>query len=79
MELEVLNKEFYVLTVKKDGKITLYNEMNSPIKKIRDYLKKGTDPDDIELIIVEIKEDKYEMKSVPWSNIASGLVKLEST
>lgn len=78
MELEVKGSEFYVLTVKKDDrKITLHNEMDSPIKKIREYLKKGTSAEDIELVIVEIKEDKYEMKGVPWSTIAAGLVKSE--
>ena len=77
MELEVKGDEFYVLTVKQDGKTTLHNEMDSPIKKIKEYLKKGTSPEDIELVIVEIKEDKYQMKSVPWSSIASGLVKIE--
>lgn len=77
MELEVKGNEFYVLTVKQEGKITLHNEMGSPIKKIRECLKKGTSPDDIELVMVQIKEDKYEMKSMPWSIIAAGLVKSE--
>ena len=76
MELEVKGNEFYVLTVKQEnGKITLHNEMDSPINKIKEYLKKGTSPEVIELVIVEIKEDKYEMKGVPWSTIAAGLVK----
>jgi hypothetical protein len=77
LELEVKGNEFYVLTAKQQGKITLYNEMDSPIKKIREYLRKGTSPEDIELVIVEIKEDKYEMKGVPWSTIATGLVTSE--
>ena len=78
LELEVKGNEFYVLTVKQeDGKITLHNEMDSPINKIREYLKKGTSPENIELVIVEIKQDKYEMKGVPWSMIAAGLVKGE--
>lgn len=77
MELEVKGNEFYVLTAKQEGKITLYNEMDSPIKKIREYLKKGKSPEDIELVIVQIKKEKYEMKGVPWSTIATGLIKSE--
>ena len=78
MELEVKGNEFYVLTIKQENrKITLHNEMDSPIKKIRECLKKGASSDDIELVIVEIKEDNYEMKGVPWSTIAAGLVKSE--
>jgi hypothetical protein len=78
LELEVKGNEFYVLTLKQgNGKITLHDEMNSPIKKIKDYLEKGTNPEDIELITVEIKEDKFEIKGVPWSTIALGLVKSE--
>lgn len=78
MELEVKGSEFYVLTVKNgNGKITLHNEMDSPIKKIKEYLTKGKNPEDIELVIVQIKEDKYEMKGVAWSTIAAGLVKSE--
>jgi len=75
-ELEVKGNEFYVLTVKQeDLKRTIYDEINSPIKKIKDYLKKGVRPEDIELATVEIKEEKYDVKVVPWSTIATGLVK----
>lgn len=75
--LEVKENRFYVLTVKqeKGKKITLHNEMNSPIREVKEYLKGGTSPDGIELIAVEIKEEKFEIKSVPWSTIALGLVK----
>ena len=78
MELEVKGKEFYVLRVKQGNvKVTLHNEMDSPTKKIKEYLKKGTNPDDIELMTVEIEEDKFEIKGVPWSTIALGFVKSE--
>lgn len=72
--------KFYVLTVggAKEKKVTLHNEMESPILKVKDYLKNGTDPDDIELITVEMKGEKFEIKSVPWSIIALGLVRKES-
>jgi hypothetical protein len=78
LELELEGNEFYILTVKQGkGKITLYNDIDSPTRKIKEYLKKGTNPEDIELMVVEIKEDKFEIKSVPWSTIALGLIKSE--
>lgn len=78
MELEVKGNEFYVLTLNQgNGKTTLHNEMDSPIKKIKEYLQKGTNPEDIELMTVEIKEDKFEIKGVPWSTIALGFVERE--
>lgn len=76
-ELEVKENKFYVLTVKqgKDKKITLHNDMGSPVSKVKEHLRGGTSPDDIELMVVEIKEEKFEIKGVPWSKIAVGLVK----
>ena len=76
-ELEVKENKFYVLTVKqgKERKITLHNDMDSPVHKVKECLKGGTSPDDIELMAVGIKEEKFEIKGVPWSTIAVGLVK----
>ena len=77
MELEVKENRFYVLTVKQgEGKkTTLHNEMESPIRKVKEYLRGGTSPDGIELMTVEMKGEKFEIKGVPWSTIALGLVK----
>lgn len=76
-ELAVKENKFYVLTVKqgKEKKITLHIDDDSPVRKIKEYLKGGTSPDHIELMAVEIKEEKFEIKGVPWSTIAIGLVK----
>ena len=75
--MEVKENRFYVLTVKqgKGKTTTLHNDMDSPVRKVREYLKAGANPKDIELIVVEMKEEKFEIKSVPWSTIAIGLVK----
>ena len=77
MELEVKENRFYVLTVKqgKGKKTTLHNDIDSPVRKVKEHLKGGTNPNDIELMVVEIKEEKFEIKSIPWSTIAMGLVK----
>jgi uncharacterized protein YjhX (UPF0386 family) len=79
-ELEIEGDTFYVLVVKqaKGKKITIHNDMDSPIQKVKDYLKTGTSPEDIDLMTVNIKEEKFEIKSVPWSIIAVGLVKSEA-
>jgi len=76
-ELEVKENIFYVLIVKQgsDRKITLYDDMDSPVRRVKEYLKGGTSPDDIELVTVEIKEEKFEIKTIPWSMIAIGLVR----
>ena len=75
-ELEVKENKFYVLTVKqeKGNKITLHSDMDSPVRRVKECLKGGTNPNDIELMAVEIKEEKFEIKSVPWSMIAVRLV-----
>ena len=49
--------------------------MDSPIKRIKQLLKEGTEPDALELVSVEIKEEKYLIQGIPWSVIASKLVK----
>lgn len=76
-ELEVKDNKFYVLTVKREkaSKITLHNDMDSPIRRVKEQLKGGTSPEDVELMAVEIKEENFEIKGVPWSTIAVRLVK----
>lgn len=76
-ELEIRENRFYVLRVKTERGVeaTLHNDMNSPISKIKDHLKSGVDPENIELMTIEMKGEKFEIKSVPWSVIAVGLVK----
>jgi len=79
-ELEVKENKFYVLTVRqgKGKRTTLHDEIDLPIRRIKECLKGGTSPEDMELMTVEIREDKFEIKSVPWSTIAAGLVKVET-
>ena len=76
-ELEVKENRFFVLTVteEKGRKVTLHNEMDSAVDRVRERLKAGTGTDNIELMAVEMKEEKFEIKGVPWSTIAVGLVK----
>jgi hypothetical protein len=76
-EVLVKNNKFYLLT-KKDGKnreLRLYADMETPIRRIREYLKQGMEPDNLELVSVEAKEEKFVIQSVPWSVIALKLVR----
>jgi hypothetical protein len=76
-ELQVKGNKFYLLT-KKDGKsreLRLYADMETPIKRIKEYLKKGVESENLELVSIEIKEEKYLIQGIPWSVIASKLVK----
>ena len=75
-ELCVKENKFYIL-IKKDGKdreIRLYANMDTPIKRIKEWLRQGVEPDSLELVTVEVKEEKYLIQGIPWSVIASKLV-----
>lgn len=76
-ELEVKENTFYVLTVKQGESkmITLHNDMDSPVLRVKEHLKSGASPDDIELMTVEIEEENFKIKGVPWSEIAVKLIK----
>jgi len=77
LELEVKGNKFYMLA-KREGKgreLWLYNDAKAPIGKIKEYLKKGTNAEDIELMSIELKDEKFEIKTIPWSIIAVELVK----
>jgi len=76
-ELEVKENTFYVLAVKQgeSKKITLHNDADSPVRKIKEYLKGEASPEDIELMTVEIQEENFRIAGVPWSEIAVKLIK----
>lgn len=76
-ELEVKENRFYVLRIKQENseKITLHNEMSSSVKRLKEALKSGMSPEDIELMSIDVRGEKFEIKGVPWSVIAAELVK----
>jgi hypothetical protein len=76
-ELQVKGNKFYLLTKKngKDKELRLYVDMETPIKRIREFLKQGAEPDNLELVSIEVKEEKYVVQGIPWSVIASKLVR----
>lgn len=55
--------------------IRLYDEMSPAIAVIRGSLKKGITSENIELLSIEIKDEKFEIKTIPWNIIATHLIK----
>lgn len=75
MEMKV-GKSFYMLEVKgKERTITLYDKMDEAVKKVSEYLKKGTRSDQIELTEIDVEEKELRATSVSWSTIAEKLIK----
>jgi pseudouridine-5'-phosphate glycosidase len=77
MELLVKENKFYMLIGKQGSKkeIRIYDDMNPAIAMIRGSLKKGITSENIELLSIEIKEEKFEIKTIPWNVIATQLIK----
>ena len=76
-ELEVKENRFYVLRIRQENseKITLHNEIGSSVERLKEALKSGISPDNLELMSIDVKGEKFEIKGVPWSIIAVELVK----
>lgn len=77
MELLVKDNKFFMLTEKQGSKkeIRVYDEINPAIAKIKKTLKSGLSSENIELLSIEIKDEKFEIKTIPWHVIATQLVK----
>lgn len=77
MELLVKGNKFFMLMEKHGAKkeIRIYAEMNPAITKVKKSLKEGTSSEDVELLSIEIKEEKFEIKTIPWNVIATQLIK----
>jgi len=77
MEMTVKDNKFFMLLEKQGSKkeIRIYDEMNPAIAMIRGSLKKGVTSENIELLSIEIKEEKFEIKTIPWNVIATQLIK----
>jgi pseudouridine-5'-phosphate glycosidase len=77
MEITVKDNKFFMLLEKQGTRkeIRIYDEMNPAIAMIKGSLKKGITSENIELLSIEIKEEKFEIKTIPWSVIATQLIK----
>jgi hypothetical protein len=76
-ELEVKDSIFFVLKIKQkdSNKITLHGDMDSPVHRIKEYLKSGASPNDLDLMKVEVNEENFKIQGIPWSEIAVRLIK----
>jgi len=76
MELLVKENKFYMLIEKPPkNEIRIYDEMKPAITKIKGSLKSGVKSDNIELLIIEVKGEKFEIKTIAWDFIATELIK----
>jgi len=74
MEMKLDNNRFWVLQT--DEQITLYDEFKESVIRIKELMQNNKEPDEIELMLVEIRGEKMTAKTVSWSEIAAQLVKL---
>jgi len=74
----VKENKFFMLVEKTGSKsiIRIYDEMKPAITKVKESIKGGTSSENIELLSVEVKQDKFEIKTIPWNFIATELVKI---
>ena len=77
MELLVKENKFYMLTEKQGGKseIRLYDEIKPAIVRIKASLKSGAKSENVELLSIEVKGEKFEIKTISWDYIAMELIK----
>jgi len=74
--LEIKQNKFYILIKKgKENKSLIFTEEKPAITKVKEYLKEGENAKNIQLLEVEIKEEKFEITTIPWSYIAMQIVK----
>jgi len=77
MEFEVNDNTFYILVnnAEKINKMTVFDSLQPSIKKVKEYLRQGLDSDNMELMSINYKDDRFEIKSIPWNIIAMELIK----
>ena len=77
MEMEIKNNVFYLLEAGKEKR--LYDTESNAIQalKLLASKNKDIDPESMSLVEVNTSGAKWEIKSVPWSRIAVGLMRGE--
>lgn len=77
IELLVKENKFFMLIEKEGSKkeIRIYDEMKPAISKVKEALKSGKKSENVELLSIEIEEEKFEIKTIPWNVIATHLIK----
>ena len=77
MEMEIKDNVFYLLETGKEKR--LYDTESNAIQalKLLASKNKDIDPESMSLVEVNASGAKWEIKSVPWSRIAVGLMRGE--
>jgi hypothetical protein len=76
MEILVKENKFYMLIEKTSkSEIRLYDEMKPAIARVKSSLKASAKSESIELLSIEVKGEKFEIKTIPWDFIATELIK----
>lgn len=76
MELKIKNDVFYVLEAGKEKR--LYDTERDAIDSLKTLASENKDlnPENVNIIEVNIKGEKWEMKTMPWSKIAIELIRV---
>jgi hypothetical protein len=75
MEIKVRNSVFYLLDAGKDKWIyDIEAEAVGALKKLVSE-KAELDPESLSILEVNVAGEKWEIKSIPWSKIAMGLLR----
>jgi len=75
MEMKVKNDRFYLLDATDEKRI--YDSEEGAIEALKALVssRKDLNPEDVNIFDVNIAGEQWEIKSVPWSRIAIGLMK----
>lgn len=77
MEMKIKGNEFWVLENEgSKGSKVIFDNLDDAVKSVKELMEKDANPDDINLVVVDIGEE-WNIKQVPWSEIASKLVKVK--
>ena len=74
MEMRLQKNQFWVLQT--DEEITLYDQFEESVAKIREHMQGGKETGEIELMLVEMQGEKMTAKTVSWREIATQLVRI---
>ena len=76
MELKIKDDVFYVLEAGNEKR--LYDTERDAIDSLKTLVSENKDlnPENVNIIEVNIKGEKWEMKTMPWSKIAIELIRV---
>lgn len=75
MELKIKNDVFFVLEAGKEK--SLFDSEKDAVESLKSIVgeNKELNPENVNIVEVNIKGEKWEMKTMPWSKIAIELIR----